>query len=283
MLGESFRHRAAGVRLLEGRHVQPVQRLRLIKRGIDQAPKKANHRRGEFVLPDELDGVLTVFLGEQNRAHHRTTAAVIKRHAIELHVRHVVELRHVFRAEVVVKFLPFAVLKIDRRQVIHQHGEFYPLRFLGHLRAGLHPRAAIGRLELDEEFVVWQAESSFPVDRRAELGRRGLEQLEKSLPTTHRLPETKRYLRRGRHRKPVDQVAGKHQHTDPTRADATGCDGRLTWTLAKCHFQLGRPRQDATDPEKQSTQPSCVEFKTSKTSESPHSAGKTIILQKPVN
>ena len=238
VLGESFRHRAAGVRLLEGRHVQPAQRLRLVERGIDQSPKKANHRRGEFVLSDELDGVLTVFLGEQNRAHHRTTADVIERRAVELHVRHVVELRHVFRAEVVVKFLPIAVLKIDRRQVIHQHGELYPLRFLGHLRTGRHPRAAIGRLELDEEFVAWQAESSFPVGRRAELGRRGLEQLKKSLSATHRLAETKRYLRRGRHRKPVGQVAGKHQRTDLPLANTAGLNGRLAGRLAKPDAQL---------------------------------------------
>ena len=158
-------------------------------------------------------------------------------------MRHVVELRHVPGAEVVMKFQPVAVLKIDRRQVIHQHGELHPLRLLGLLRAGRHPRAAIGRLELDEELIAWEAELGFPVGRRAELGRRGLEQLKKTVADARPLAETKRRPRRGRHRKPVGQVAGKHERTDALRADAGGLDGRLAGRLAKPDAQFRRRSQ----------------------------------------
>ena len=202
---------------------------------------------------------------------------MIKRDAIELHVRHVLELWHVFRAEVVVKFLPVAILKIDRRQVIHQHGELHPLRLLGHLRAGRHPRAAIGRLELNEEFVAWQAESSFPVYRSAELGRRGLKQLKKLLAGGRAFAKTERRLRRGSYREPVGQVVCKHERPDLALINAAGRDGHLTGSLAKCHAHLRRPREHATNREKQPTQPSCEELKTSKTLKSRHSRRKNIM------
>ena len=239
VLGKGFRHRAAAVSLLVRRHVKPAQPLRLVERTINELPKKTNHRRGELILSDKLDGVLAVFLREQNRAHHRAAAGVVECRPVELHVCHVVELRHVRGAEVVVEFQPVAVLKIDRHQVIHQHSELHPLRFLGLLRAGRHPRAAIGRLELNEELVAGQAESGFPVGRCAELGRRGLEQLKKSLSTAQPLAEAKRCLRRGCCRKPVGQVPGKHERTDPPLADAAGLDRHLAKRLSTPHTQLG--------------------------------------------
>ena len=239
--GEGFRHRAAGVLLLESRHVKPAQRLRLLDRAIDKLPKKANHRRRKLVLPDELDGVLAVFLGEQHRAHYRAAGGMIERCAIKLHVCHVIELRHVPGAEVVVKFQLIGVLKINRRQVIHQHGELHPLRFLGLLRAGRHPRAAVGRLEFDQKVIVRECYFGFPVGRCAERGWRGLHQLKKPLAGRRPFGEAKRRPRHCCFREPVGQVVGKHERPHLALVNAAGRDGRLTGSLAKSHAQLGRP------------------------------------------
>ena len=213
-------------------------------------PKKTDHRRRQPGLAHQLNRVLAVFLGEQNSAHHRAAAGVIERHAVELHVCHVVEFRNVFRPEVVMKFQLVAVLKINGGQVIHQHGELHPLRFLGLLRAGRHPCAAFRRLELDEKLVARQAELGFPVGCRAELGRRALEQLKKSLAGGRAFAKAERRLRRGCYREPVGQVVGKHERPDLALVNAAGRDGRLTGSLAKCHAQLRRPREHATDREK---------------------------------
>ena len=201
--GKGLCHLATGVRLLVGGHVQPAQRLRLVDRVIDQAPDKTHHRCWKLVLSYELDGVLALFLRKQNRAHHGAASGVIQCRGVELHVRHSAKARHVLGAEVVVKLQPVAVLKINRRQVIHQHGEFHPLRPLGLLRAGWHPPALVGRLELDKEIVARQAEAGFPVDRCAEPGRLGLEQLEKTVAARRCLAVAKRRLRRGGDRKPA--------------------------------------------------------------------------------
>ena len=238
---EILRHLAATVCLLVRRHIKPAQCPRLVYLTVNELVNKANHRRWKLVLSDELDGVLAVFLGEQHRAHHRAAAGVIECHAVERHMRHVVELRHVRDAKVVVKFQLVAVLKINCGQVIHQHGELHPLGLLGQLRAGRHPGASIGRLELNEELVAWQTECRLPVGRCAERGWRGLHQLKKSLAGGRAFAKAERRLRRGCYREPVGQVVGKHERPDLALVNAAGRDGRLTGSLAKCHAQLGRP------------------------------------------
>ena len=201
-------HFAVGIGLLVGWHVQPAQRGRFFDGIVHLLPKEPYHRCRQPILPHELDCVLAIFLGIQYRPHHSPATGVEERDAVELHVRHVIELRHKLGSEVVVEFQPLAVLKINRREIVHQHCEFCPLRFLRFLRPGRCP-AALGSLEFHHEIVLRERQLRFPVRRAAELGGCGLEKLKIPLPGSGSLAITKRQLVGGRHREPVGKVIRK--------------------------------------------------------------------------